>query len=63
MTVLEGAMSTIKPNADLRNNNDELFAVDTELQRLLDEGIKADQAGRSRPMDEVLSDLRNKSKG
>ena len=63
MTMLGGAMPTIKPSADLSNNKDELFAGNTELHRLLDEGIEADQVGRSRPMDEVLSDLRNKSKG
>ncbi len=55
-------MPTIRPSADLRNNYNELFVGKTELHRLLDAGLKADQAGRSRPMDEVLSDFRKKSK-
>ncbi len=39
----------------------ELLAGKVELHRLLDAGLKADRAGRSRPMDEVLGDLRKKS--
>jgi hypothetical protein len=50
----------MRPSVDLRNNHDELLTGKVELHRLLDAGLKADQAGRSRPMDEVLGDLRKK---
>jgi PHD/YefM family antitoxin component YafN of YafNO toxin-antitoxin module len=88
---MEGAMPTIRPSADLRNNYNEisefchsftepvfitkngqgdlavmsietyeLLAGKAELHRLLDAGLKADQEGRSRPMDDVLGDFRKK---
>lgn len=39
----------------------ELISGKSELYRLLEEGLESAKAGQTRPMSEVLSDLRGKS--
>ena len=38
----------------------ELLAGKRELHRLLDEGLAADKAGRTRPIESVMADIRKK---
>ena len=50
-------MPTIRPGSDLRSNYVE-EADANELCRLIDEGLHAAAAGRTRPYDEAMKELR-----
>ncbi len=52
-------MPVIRPSADLRNRYTyEMLAGKIDLHRLIDSGLESERAGRVRPAEEVLTDIR-----
>ena len=52
-------MPVIRPSADLRNRYTyEMLAGKIDLHRLIDSGLESEKAGRVRPAEEVLTDIR-----